>query len=57
MQHMRINGSRRMPVVDLEGGLIGIVSLDDLIRLFAEEMSELAKISIREQAHETPIRR
>jgi len=26
MQHMRINGIRRMPVVDREGGLVGIIS-------------------------------
>ena len=57
MQQMRINGIRRMPVVDLKGGLIGIISLDDLIQLLAEEMSELAKIIVREQARETLIAR
>ena len=53
MQQMRINGIRRMPVIDLKGGLIGIISLDDLIQLLAEEMSELAKVIVREQARET----
>ena len=53
MQQMRINGIRRMPVIDLKGGLIGIVSLDDLIQLLAGEMSELAKVIVREQARET----
>ena len=33
MQQMRINGIRRMPVVDRKGGLVGIISLDDLIQL------------------------
>ncbi len=53
MQQMSINGIRRMPVVELKGGLVGIISLDDLIQLLAEEMSELAKVIIREQARET----
>lgn len=57
MQQMRINGIRRMPVVELDGGLVGIISLDDLIQLLAEEMSELAKVIVREQARETAMRR
>jgi CBS domain-containing protein len=57
MQQMRINGIRRMPVLDMKGGLVGIISLDDLIQLLAEEMSELAKVIIREQARETLTRR
>ena len=55
MQRMRINGIRRMPVVDRQGGLVGIVSLDDLVQLLAEEMGELGKLISREQAHEAAI--
>lgn len=57
MQQMRINGIRRMPVVDRNGSLVGILSLDDLIQLLAEEMSELGKVIVREQARETLISR
>jgi len=57
MQQMRINGIRRMPVVDRKGGLVGIISLDDLIQLLAGEMSELAKVIVREQDRETLTRR
>jgi CBS domain-containing protein len=57
VQQMRINGIRRMPVVDSKGGLVGIISLDDLIQLLAEEMSELAKVIVREQARETAMTR
>lgn len=52
MQQMRINGIRRMPVVDAKGALVGIISLDDLIQLLAEEMSELSKLIVREHAME-----
>lgn len=57
MQQMRLNGIRRMPVVDSSGGLVGIISLDDLIQLLAEEMSELSKVIVREQAREVVISR
>ena len=57
MQQMRINGIRRLPVVDSDGILVGIISLDDLIQLLAEEMSELGKVIVREQAREVLVGR
>ncbi|HUA17529.1 MAG TPA: CBS domain-containing protein [Bryobacteraceae bacterium] len=57
MREMRINGVRRMPVVDRRGGLVGIISLDDLVQLLAQEMGELAKLIIREQAREEQLTR
>jgi len=52
IEHMRAHGVRRMPVVDREGALVGIVSLDDLTELLAEELSQLSKLISKEQAQE-----
>ena len=49
---MRAHGIRRIPVIDEEGGLAGIVSLDDMLDLLAEELTELAKVAPRAQAWE-----
>lgn len=57
MQIMRYKGVRRLPIVGKSGELIGIVSIDDLLEVLAEELSELAKIIAREQARETATRR
>ena len=52
MQQMRKHGVRRMPVVTASGALAGIIAVDDLIHLLAQEMGELAKLISREQAEE-----
>jgi len=53
---MRAQGARRAPVVDSEGALVGIVSLDDLIELLADELGDLAKLISREQKREVETR-
>jgi CBS domain-containing protein len=55
--YMRDKGIRRMPVVGAEGELIGIVTLDDLIELLAEELNELARLIRHEQEKEMSDRR
>jgi CBS domain-containing protein len=52
MHLMHEHGIRRLPVVDIRGELQGIVTLDDLVSLLAEEMNELSKLIVHEQAKE-----
>ncbi|MBS1188851.1 MAG: hypothetical protein H6R10_643 [Rhodocyclaceae bacterium] len=44
LHYMREHGCRRMPVVDDSGQVAGIVALDDYVGLFAEELTELARL-------------
>lgn len=52
IRRMRTKGVRRMPVLDREGNLMGIVAVDDMIQLLAEEMSAIGKLIAREQLEE-----
>lgn len=49
---MRRFGLRRMPVVDAEGNLVGMLTLDDLVRLVAEELGALADVASEQVPHE-----
>ena len=52
----RLRGIRRVPVVDGQGNLSGIVSADDLLEFLAEEISELSRIGSWQQSHERRVR-
>jgi CBS domain-containing protein len=57
IERMRFKGIRRLPVVNNLGGLAGIVSVDDLVEFLAEEMTELSRISGRQQVQERQARK
>lgn len=57
IQYMRTKGVRRLPVVDDKGGLIGILTLDDLLELLADELIALVRLVKREQKREMVGRR
>lgn len=46
---MRQKGIRRLPVVADNGALVGIVTLDDLIDLLAEQLQDLAALIGKQQ--------
>ena len=53
---MRENGVRRLPVVDANGALAGIVAADDIYSALGTHMSELSHALLREQVREMRLR-
>ena len=54
---MREKGVRRVPVLTHSGALAGILTLDDLLELAAEELGDFARTISRERVRETRLRR
>ena len=50
---MRARGVRRMPVVDAEDRLQGIIAFDDMVDWMAQELTDLAQLVSREQQRES----
>ncbi len=44
IEKMRDRGIRRLPVVDNVGALAGIITMDDLIELLAEQLTDLVRL-------------
>lgn len=44
LEQVRKSAVRRFPVVDIDGNLKGIITLDDIIRLLGKEMADVASI-------------
>jgi CBS domain-containing protein len=57
IERMRVHGVRRLPIVDHNGRLVGIVALDDLLSLHAKQAGALAEIVSKEQVKEQRGRR
>lgn len=56
LQRMRNAGVRRMPVLSNDGALVGIITVDDYINVFAEQMEDLVRLVSREQLRERRLR-
>ncbi len=57
IQLMRSKGVRRVPVVDVRGSLVGIVALDDILEILAEELGNLTRLIRQERRREVETRR
>ncbi len=54
---MRRKGLRRLPVVDAQGVLVGLVTLDDLLEVLAEQLRMVVQAIESEQRRERHARR
>ena len=52
LKRMQSHGIRRLPIVNERGVLEGILTFDDVIELLSEELTDLAKLVVREQKRE-----
>lgn len=57
LDRMRVHGVRRVPLIGANHKLVGIVTLDDLVRGLATDANALADIIEREQGNERHSRR
>lgn len=57
LERMRSQGVRRLPVVDDGGFVLGIITLDDLLRVHAEEGAAIAQVVSNAQRRESRTRR
>jgi CBS domain-containing protein len=54
---MREKGVRRLPVIDRTGHLIGIVALDDLVAVLADELYDIVGVVVHGRSREAATRR
>ena len=54
---MRDKGVRRIPVVNDNGGLEGLLTVDDLLELIAEQLTDIVGLISQEQSRESKLRR
>jgi CBS domain-containing protein len=52
LQRMRQKGIRRLPVVNSGGGLVGILTMDDVLDLLSEELTDVVSLIARQSSSE-----
>lgn len=56
LKRMEEHGVRRLPIVDRDGALVGILTLDDALEYLTEQQTELVNLVAREQRRERQYR-
>ena len=57
LELMRHHGLRRVPIVNWRGDLAGIVAVDDIVKVLADDLAAVGAVATRERARETAQRR
>jgi len=57
LERMRAHGVRRVPVVDGQGSVVGILTFNDLLRQFVTDASGLLEIMAKGRSREHQLRR
>lgn len=52
IERMHARGVRRAPVIDTSSDLVGLLSVDDLIEIMAEQLQQLSTLFKRQQVQE-----
>jgi predicted transcriptional regulator len=56
LARMTASGVRRLPLVDDDGGLFGVLAFDDVLALLSEELTDLTRLISRERGRERSVR-
>ena len=56
IERMAVAGVRRVPVLDVHGALVGVLSVDDVTGFLAKELSDVGRIARRQISCETSLR-
>jgi CBS domain-containing protein len=56
LKRMRSKGVRRLPVVNAQGKVTGLLALDDIVEVLVDEMNTIVKLVAREQSQEAATR-
>jgi CBS domain-containing protein len=57
LEIMRYKGVRRLPVVGEDGKLTGLIAIDDILEVLAQELTDISKVMVGERSIEAANRK